>query len=989
MTIQARLCRAARAPVNAPLAAATLRSLAAIGLRPSAASLKVNDLILRDLLDESSYYQDFAADHPTIERLHGRVRTYFIAPDTSTDRRDQCFRAARREAQLLAAVADHPRVLRLLHYSDDGPLGGPAIVFERFDGSVPLDAFLRNNPDLAFGERLELIGQIAEAVEFCHRKQVHHRALSPRTVLVRRGAPTSDGPGVLEVRVFNFQLGTEGDSAGTLHVTSLVHEDASVYLAPEVIQDPARADARADVFSLGCVAYFILTGRAPAASLQARAALLEAQGGHLSISAARDDLAVFPRALTANDDDARRLRSLDDVIGLATEVQVAARADRVIDWLAANEAPYLRPGGWSGGRIERARSAFASRDLEALRGNSEAIALGLARRDVTRGRGAGTKATELLLIQHEATKQKRHLPIRALVASAQAAMMQLRPCWMMSPLSVAQYLTSATPTFDMIVLDEASQLRPEDAIGALLRGRQAVIVGDSMQLPPTDFFRAVERDDEEDDEQVDDVAESILDLAAQRLPDAVSLEWHYRSRHPSLMQFSNQTFYRDRLMVFPAPRAAGPRAGVHYRFVDGPYHASTNQVEAEAVCEAVLAHMRDHQNRSLGVVAMNSKQADLIRELVDAALLKEDLEFVEGWRDDPESFFVKNLENVQGDERDTIFVSLTYGPTFDATGRRVAPKRIFGPITRDYGHRRLNVLFSRAKHQLVVFSSLRPEDVEPRGEKHQGIEILHGYLQYAQQQGRARGSATPHVLPGEFARHLRSVLERAGYQADFAFGRAGSAIDVAVRRPGAADYLCAIECDRSLSATQLPSVDRDRIRRQLLEDLDWSIITLWTVDWYRDPAAAEGTLLDALAERCRRAGVHPPAPRRRSDGAVDPGGGGPAGGESEAPQQSDATAVASGAETTPAENSILQRLRARSAATTPRWRQLERILRELLRSDDGSLSFERAADAAGVVRPRVNGLVSELETLNAQQVGLVTIDHGARRVRVDWSLLTS
>ena len=341
--------------VNRPVAGATQRLLKDMGLRPSIAALKVQDLILRELLEDGTHYQDHLGVHQSIANLKRRVRSFIIPANTTAERRERLLRAAGREARHLTALSDHRNILRLISYTPEGPLGGPCVILEHIEGALPLDAFLRANPNLAFEDKLAIIQQIAEALEFCHRKQIVHRGLSPRAVLVRRAGETT---GPFEVRLYNFQLAAGEETSGTTHLESA----APVYVAPEVLENPAAADAASDVFSLGAIAYLVLTGQPPGNTLAERAALLSS--GQLSVAAARDDLAggftrrsledPFGGVPSAEDDSTIRLRSLDEVVGFATEVNRHARADSAIAWLnllldtatmpaAKPDAPYVSP----------------------------------------------------------------------------------------------------------------------------------------------------------------------------------------------------------------------------------------------------------------------------------------------------------------------------------------------------------------------------------------------------------------------------------------------------------------------------------------------------------------------------------------------------------------------------------------------------------------------------------------------------------------------
>jgi serine/threonine protein kinase len=353
-------------PINTPLMRATCRAFDALGLRPSVAARKVQDLLLGELLEDGSYYQDQLGVHQSMHDIQRRVRTYVVPASTTAERRDQLHRAARREAQHLTALSDHRGILRLFDYVDVGPMGGPCVIFEHFADALPLDAFLHANPRLTFDDRIAIIQQVAEALAFCHRKQIIHSALSPRAVLVRRRAPGPDelhagkpdaarDAGPIEVRLYNFQLAASADISATSHPTALSSDQTALYLAPEVLESPVHADSVADIFSLGCIAYHVLTGRAPGTSLSERAQLLA--GGHLSIAAARDDLAGA--------------QTLDEVVALATQKNPLQRADSVMEWLEllldAATAPAAEPEERHAHPLEAQRGDRLEHGLEVVK----------------------------------------------------------------------------------------------------------------------------------------------------------------------------------------------------------------------------------------------------------------------------------------------------------------------------------------------------------------------------------------------------------------------------------------------------------------------------------------------------------------------------------------------------------------------------------------------------------------------------------------------
>jgi very-short-patch-repair endonuclease len=384
-------------------------------------------------------------------------------------------------------------------------------------------------------------------------------------------------------------------------------------------------------------------------------------------------------------------------------------------------------------------------------------------------------------------------------------------------------------------MDEASQMKPEDALGAIARGRQLVVVGDPKQLPPTTFFDKVLDDDEADSAAIV-ASESILD-SAMPMFDARRLRWHYRSKHESLIAFSNHAFYDDRLVVFPAPYSASEEFGVKFTRVSrGRFVNRRNVEEARVIAMAVQRHLLHRPDESLGVVAMSAEQRDQIERAVEE-LSKDDPLFREALEQSlllQEPLFIKNLENVQGDERDVIFISCTYGP--EEIGGK--PAQRFGPINTDVGWRRLNVLFTRAKKRMHVFSSMGAEDIVLSEGSKRGVEAFKTFLSFAETGHLHQAISTGRAPDSDFEVAVAHALGRAGFHCVPQVGVAGFFIDVAVRDPGKSGrYLMGIECDGASYHSAKSVRDRDRLRQTVLEGLGWHIRRIWSTDWYRNPQA--------------------------------------------------------------------------------------------------------------------------------------------------------
>jgi very-short-patch-repair endonuclease len=500
---------------------------------------------------------------------------------------------------------------------------------------------------------------------------------------------------------------------------------------------------------------------------------------------------------------------------------------------------------------KQARQRFQELDRKILKLHQESLAAKLARISIDPGSKAPQRKdyTGLELINLELSK-KRHIPVRTLLERAGRAIQQMKPCFMMSPLSVAQFLKPNSLRFDLLVVDEASQMRPEEALGSIARSDQVVIVGDPMQLPPTSFFDTTDHivvSDEDAEEIVD--SESILDLALATYRPARELRWHYRSRHESLIAFSNRNFYDNNLIVFPSPldpekERREPKFGVFHHFVEGKYKSSLNIPEAQFVAEAAVAFMRNHPDRSLGVVTLNQAQRELLLGEVDRLIARDRRaqDYREKWEPTLEPFFVKNLENVQGDERDVIFISTVYGPDAD-TG--VVMNR-FGPVNSNVGHRRLNVLFTRAKERVDLFTSMRSGDIKAPEGSSLGVKVLKSYLEYAETGRLEQGKRTGREPDSDFEIFVRDRLVEHGFDVEPQVGVAGYFIDLAVKHPKRSGYLLGIECDGSTYHSSKSARDRDRLREEVLIGLKWKIYRIWSTDWFTNPQQEFARLLNHI-----------------------------------------------------------------------------------------------------------------------------------------------
>jgi len=479
------------------------------------------------------------------------------------------------------------------------------------------------------------------------------------------------------------------------------------------------------------------------------------------------------------------------------------------------------------------------------------IAYRISQRSIPSGVSSGyiRDYTEWSLINHELSKKKRHIPIRQLVRRSGNALQALKPCFMMSPQSVAQYLVPGDISFDLVVMDEASQLRLEDALGVVARSDQVVVCGDPKQLPPTVFFdRLIESDLDEEEITAAEEAESILDIC-QNCFDVRRLRWHYRSEHEHLIAFSNSEFYDNDLIVFPSPYNKGEDYGVHHHYVEGAfYQKGRNRIEANSVATAIMDHFKRHPELSLGVATFNIEQRDLIQDELER-IQKENIWLEKRIKDTEkteEPFFIKNLENVQGDERDVIFISTTYGP--DRDSGKVYQR--FGPINLKDGWRRLNVIVTRAKKRLDLYTSMRSSDVKIPPGVSRGAMALRRYLEYAEKEIIPDFGDKSSREPGSnFEIAVAKLLNQHGYQTAYQVGVAGFFIDIGVKHPNQEEgFILGIECDGASYHSAKSIRDRDILRQQILKSKGWRIYRIWSTDWFKNKDKELNKLLKTLDE---------------------------------------------------------------------------------------------------------------------------------------------
>ncbi|QDV04872.1 ATP-dependent RecD-like DNA helicase [Planctomycetes bacterium Poly30] len=532
---------------------------------------------------------------------------------------------------------------------------------------------------------------------------------------------------------------------------------------------------------------------------------------------------------------------------------------------------------FDGGDHGRALAGFRQLDDERLAAAREEVRqrTGSRRPTVSQTAAAGAASkTGLGLLQREITKKTRHLAIRRLLAELGDVAMELKPCFLMSPMSVAQYLDADHPPFDIVVFDEASQIPVWDAIGAIARGQQAVIVGDPKQLPPTSFFSRSADTEALEDDDIEDL-ESILEECIGAQVPTHRLRWHYRSRHESLIAFSNERYYDSKLLTFPsgASDGRGVRLEYHQDAVYDKGATRTNEIEARAVAAEVVRRLRHpkESQRSIGVVTFSQAQQTLVLDLLEAAVRKHPE--IEPFFDEAqqEPVFVKNLENVQGDERDVIIFSIGYGP--DANGR---VSMNFGPLNNDGGERRLNVAITRAREEVLVHTSIRSDQIDLARTNARGVRDLRAFLAFAEHAeaeatgaGVASGETGAAVSRDPLVEVIGGRLQARGWTVEYDIGRSDVRVDLGVRhpdRPGA--FLAGIETDGENYRRASTARDRDRLRSDVLGGLGWSLLRVWAVDWWRD-ADAEVERLHAELTRLQEE-VLPEDPEAEEPDVAEP-----------------------------------------------------------------------------------------------------------------------
>ena len=467
--------------------------------------------------------------------------------------------------------------------------------------------------------------------------------------------------------------------------------------------------------------------------------------------------------------------------------------------------------------------------------------------------------SELGILINEINKKRRNIPIRQLLKKTGNIITKIKPCFMMSPLSVANYLDSKCYNnyFDYVIFDEASQIKIEDVIGIFFRGKNFVIMGDSKQLPPTIFFDSDSVDDvDEDDESLYNETESILKLCRTVFPDKM-LKWHYRSRHESLISVSNDEFYNNNLIVFPSPFSQTEDLGLKLEYNPENYYdkgkSRKNPGEAKDVIEYAINHFKKYgTDKSLGIGTFGIKQKEAILEELEYRLRKNP-ELEPFFNESGENgFFIKNLENIQGDERDVILISVGYG--FDKN-RKFSNN--FGPLNKKGGERRLNVLITRAREKCVVFSNFLSDDIHTSNSNSRGLKAFKNFLYYAKNKKYpVTSEPTGEDFDSPFEESVNNYLEDMGYNVRKQIGCVGYKIDLAIVDPDNPDkYVLGIECDGATYHSSATARERDRLRQEVLEGLGWKFHRIWSTDWFNSRESAKKRLIKAVDEAIKNKDV--------------------------------------------------------------------------------------------------------------------------------------
>ena len=496
----------------------------------------------------------------------------------------------------------------------------------------------------------------------------------------------------------------------------------------------------------------------------------------------------------------------------------------------------------SGISIESKREEFRKLDLYRKEYSRDLI---LSKQSIAVNEILGNPSQNFIALNKLFSRVRNIPSIRKVIQNCFEEISAIKPVFMMSPLSVAIFIPKKLNYFDFVIFDEASQIKPGDALGAIMRSKNCIIVGDSKQLPPTRMFDVDSSgvdgyssefdvfDEESGDTGLSDIS-SILEYADSMRMPSHRLNWHYRSKYSSLISVSNVEFYDSGLVTFPDFREPLENEGVRFTYVsNGNYERSTtrkNTNEAQVVVDAIFEHIKVSPSKSLGVATFSVAQKEAIEERLLQTQAQRDALDEFNRMHPKEQFFIKNIERIQGDERDCIFISIGYGKAVNSASDSIN----FGPLNQGGGDKRLNVLISRAKYLCKVFSSIHYFDIPTTNSTSQGVQKLKTFLKFAETGELDVPQITGGDYDSEFERSVANAIRGLGYSVDCQVGSSGFKVDLAVRdKTRVGDYICGVECDGATYHSSLTARERDRIRQEILESRGWKILRIWSTDWFK------------------------------------------------------------------------------------------------------------------------------------------------------------
>jgi very-short-patch-repair endonuclease len=477
-------------------------------------------------------------------------------------------------------------------------------------------------------------------------------------------------------------------------------------------------------------------------------------------------------------------------------------------------------------------------------------------------------------LKHQVGKKRQVWPLRRLVNQFAAnGLVDILPVWLASPEIVSSIFPLQEGLFDLVIFDEASQCTVESGIPAVYRGKQVIIAGDEKQLPPYNLFQSSFVNEEDEDETYDtDESVSLLNLAKRRFSEKI-LQWHYRSKYEELINYSNHAFYNGHVQIAPNVVPFKQPPAIRWKKVDGRWINQCNEVEAIEVVNILRDILLHQPGKTVGIITFNSKQQTKIQDQIDR-LLGEDEKFSAVYnqmltRDLDERVFVKNIENVQGDERDIILFSITYAKNEEG---KVVNR--FGDLNKKGGENRLNVAVSRAKESIIVVSSIEPDELNVTNTANIGPKLFKAYLKYVKAVATSQveeikavvhevnENVNTHVQQKElhfdssFESQVYQQLRNLDYEVTTQVGMSGYRIDMAIVHPhDSSRYILGIECDGAMYHSSKNAKERDVYRQRFLESRGWTIERIWSRNWWKNASAEIERIDQKVKELLKSEGV--------------------------------------------------------------------------------------------------------------------------------------